>query len=244
VLEALRAARRVAVLTGSGISAESGIPTFRDAQTGLWARFRPEELASPEAFRRDPAMVWAWYRSRRERVADASPNAGHFALARLAERVPRLTLVTQNVDGLHQRAGNADVIELHGSLLRARCSREGTPVSEWREPDEGPPACARCGAHLRPDVVWFGESLPDDALEAAWAAAHECDVFLSVGTSNVVQPAASLPWVATRAGATVLVVNLTAEGQRTGPAIHHLLGRAGDLLPRLVDEAWPTAGRG
>lgn len=237
---ALRQARHVTVLTGSGISAESGIPTFREAQTGLWARFRPEELATPEAFARDPRTVWAWYRWRRELVRDAAPNAGHEAIARLAGRAPRLTLVTQNVDELHQRAGSRDVLELHGSIMRARCTREGTVVRDWVERDDGPPPCPRCGAPLRPDVVWFGESLPPGAVETAWEAARACDLFLSVGTSNVVQPAASLPWIAARAGATVLVVNLSDEGQERGPRIHHLLGRAGDVLPRLMDAAWPA----
>jgi NAD-dependent deacetylase len=236
----LRAARRVAVLTGAGVSAESGIPTFRDALTGLWARFNAEELATPDAFERNPALVWGWYRMRRELVARAEPNPAHRAIARLESLVPHFTLITQNVDGLHRRAGSRDPVELHGSLMRARCSREGRVVESWEEPAESPPRCTECGAFLRPDVVWFGEMLPESALRRARDAALACEVFLSVGTSNLVEPAASLPWLAASAGATVIVVNTTLEGQRSGPGIHHLEGKAGDLLPDLVAAAWPA----
>ena len=238
VLAALRGARRVAVLTGAGISAESGIPTFRDALTGLWARFRPEDLATPEAFARDPELVWRWYRERRHRLRGVEPNPGHRALAALATRIPGLTLVTQNVDGLHARAGSPDVIELHGNITRVRCFDDDLPVDEWTD-TEAVPRCPRCGGLLRPDVVWFGEMLPQSALERARAAAEACELFLSVGTSNVVEPAASLPWLAARRGAMVLVVNPSSEGQRTGPGIHHLLGPAGVILPALLREAWP-----
>jgi len=238
VVAALRGARRVMVLTGAGISAESGIPTFRDALTGLWANFDAEDLATPEAFARQPAVVWDWYASRREAIRRAQPNAGHRALVDLARWVPRVTLVTQNVDGLHQRAGSADVWELHGNILRSRCSREGVVVDD-PPPGPSPPPCPRCGAPLRPDVVWFGEVLPFAALAAAEDAAATCEVLLSVGTSNLVVPAASLPWMAAARGATVIVVNTTAEGQRHGPAIHHALGPAGTVLPALVAAAWP-----
>jgi len=239
--ERLRTARHVAVLTGAGVSAESGIPTFREALTGLWARYRPEDLATPAAFARHPEIVWQWYAWRREIVQRASPNPGHRALARLERLVPRFTLVTQNVDGLHQRAGSARVYELHGNLLRTRCSQEGVVVPRWVE-GPVPPRCPRCGAPLRPDVVWFGEVLPADALEAAWAAAAACDVFLSVGTSNLVEPAASIPWIAASQGAAVLIVNTTPEGQRCGPTVQVLVGRAGELLPALVAAAWPETG--
>ncbi|MGH3119097.1 MAG: SIR2 family NAD-dependent protein deacylase, partial [Gaiellales bacterium] len=209
VVESLRRARHVAVLTGAGVSAESGLPTFRDALTGLWAKHRPEDLATPEAFQRNPVLVWDWYRMRREGVLRAEPNAGHLALARLEDLVPRFTLITQNVDGLHRRAGSRTVVELHGDITRVRCSREGTPMDTWVEPPPGgdPPRCAGCGAYLRPDVVWFGEKLPATALQRAWAAAYDCDVFLAVGTSNLVEPAATLPWLAAARGATVAVVN-------------------------------------
>jgi len=240
VIEALRAARHVAVLTGAGISAESGIPTFREALTGLWATYDAEELATAEGFARQPRVVWQWYESRRAAIRAAQPNAGHRALAALADLVPRLTLVTQNVDGLHRRAGSPDVIELHGNILRSRCSREGI-VMEAGSTSESPPPCARCGAPLRPDVVWFGEILPAAALVAAEAAAAACDVFLSVGTSNIVYPAAGLPWSAAARGAPVLVVNTTAEGQPRGPNIHFALGPAGAVLPALLAAAWPRA---
>ncbi|CAN5868671.1 NAD-dependent deacylase [soil metagenome] len=234
----------MAVLTGAGVSAESGLPTFRDALTGLWARYRPEDLATPEAFERDPALVWDWYRMRREGVRRAEPNRAHVALARLEDLVPRLTLITQNVDGLHRRAGSRTVVELHGDITRVRCSREGAAVAWWDEPPPGgePPRCAGCGAYLRPDVVWFGEALPEESLQRARGAARECDLFLAVGTSNLVEPAASLPWLAAAGGAVVAVVNTAMEGQRGGAGIHHLTGPAGDVLPRLLELAWPGLG--
>src|SRR5262245_45589091 len=185
LLELLRRASRVAALTGAGISAASGIPTFRDAQTGLWARFRPEELATPAAFRRDPQLVWDWYEWRRGLVARAAPNAGHRALARLQARLPAFVLITQNVDGLHQRAGSRTVIELHGNIARNKCFAEDLVVDQW-DPSARPPRCPRCGASLRPDVVWFGEALPAQALAAAEAAAQDCEVFFSIGTSALV----------------------------------------------------------
>jgi NAD-dependent deacetylase len=239
LLAALRAARRVAVLTGAGISAESGIPTFRDAQTGLWARFRPEELATPEAFRRNPKLVWDWYAWRRSLVAQAHPNAGHAALARLQDLVPRLKLITQNVDSLHQRAGSRDVIELHGNITRTKCFDEDVVVTEWVEGDETPPRCPRCGGWLRPDVVWFGEMLPADALARADAAARDCDVFLSIGTSAAVFPAAQLPLSAIDAGATVVEVNKDAT-PLSRLAAFSFRAAAGEALPALLAAAWPS----
>lgn len=237
VADRLRAATRVAVLTGAGISAESGIPTFREAQTGLWERFRPEELASPDAFARDPKTVWEWYRWRRELVDNAEPNAGHGALAELQRRVPGTVLITQNVDGLHHASGSTDVIELHGSIRHARCTRCSKRRAWFRDEAVFPPLCD-CGAMLRPDIVWFGEMLPEVHLSRAFAAAESCDVFLSVGTSNLVQPAASLPWIAATRGAPVIIVNPTMEGQRQAPNIVHLTGKAGDVLPRLLQQAF------
>jgi NAD-dependent deacetylase len=234
----VRSATDIAVLTGSGVSAESGIPTFRDALTGLWENYRPEELATVAGFRRDPQLVWSWYRMRRLAIAAALPNPGHHALARLARLVPRLTLTTQNVDGLHQRAGSEDVIELHGNIGRVQCADCSRPVDPCPEV-ESVPSCPVCGGLLRPDVVWFGEFLPPIAMDRAQTAAESCDLFLSIGTSNLVEPAASLPWIAARHGSPVVVVNTSDEGQRTGPTIHHLLGRAGDVLPALVAAAWP-----
>lgn len=232
----LAAARHVTVLTGAGISAESGIPTFRDAMTGLWSRVRPEELATPEAFAANPQLVWEWYAWRRERVAAAAPNAGHAALVRLGERTPHFVLVTQNVDGLHGRAGSRDVIELHGNLMQDRCAAEGRVLGPDDELPGTPPRCARCGALVRPGVVWFGESLPAEALEAAWAAAQACDVFLSVGTSTIVEPAASLPFVALAAGASVIEVN-PATTPLSAEATLVLTGPAAEVLPRIVQPA-------
>jgi NAD-dependent deacetylase len=234
----LRAARHVAVLTGAGISAESGVPTFRDGLTGLWGRFRPEDLATPEAFQRNPQLVWRWYRERRLRLGTIEPNPGHFALAELEGRVPRLTLITQNVDGLHARSGSREVIELHGNISRVVCFDRHHGAAEFAD-TEAVPSCSICGSLLRPDVVWFGELLPEEALLAAREAAASCDLFLSVGTSNLVEPAASLPWMAARRGAPVLVVNTTMDGQHTGSNVHHLAGPAGQVLPQLLRTAWP-----
>lgn len=231
--EALRGARSVAALTGSGVSAESGVPTFREAQTGLWERFDPQRLATPEAFARTPALVWEWYEWRRELVSRAEPNPGHRALADLERLVPRLTLVTQNVDGLHRRAGSRAVIELHGNILRTRCSGCGEPAED-HPADEKPPPCPRCGALLRPDVVWFGEMLPPGSMEAASEVARGCDLFLCVGTSGVVYPAAALPFEALEAGATVVEVN-PEETPLSPHADHALRGRAGEILPALVE---------
>jgi len=238
LVQRLRHARRVVALTGAGISAASGIPTFRDAQTGLWARFRPEELATPEAFRRDPRLVWDWYEWRRGLVADAEPNAGHRALARLEGLVPDFLLVTQNVDGLHQRAGSRAIVELHGNIHRNKCFAEGTVVAERLDTGERPPRCPRCGAHLRPDVVWFGETLPAQALAEADTAARGCDVLLSIGTSAAVFPAAQLPVTALQSGAMVVEVNKDPT-PLSAVATFSLLGRAGELLPRLLEATWP-----
>jgi NAD-dependent deacetylase len=230
---ALSAARHVCVLTGAGISAESGVPTFRDAQTGLWAKYRPEDLETPEAFARDPRRIWEWYEWRRELVRRVEPNAGHRTLVQLANRVPRLTLVTQNVDGLHQRAGSTSVIEYHGNILRDRCSAEGTLAGRSTLSISGLPECARCGELLRPDVVWFGEAIPRQALLAADAAAADCDVFLSVGTSALVYPAAGLAEVALRRGVPVIEINPNAT-DLTPRADVVLAGPAGNVLPALL----------
>lgn len=207
--------RHVVVFTGAGVSAESGIPTFRDALAGLWERFDAEELATPDAFRRNPALVWGWYEWRRMQVMRAQPNAAHRAIAQLEERVGRFTLITQNVDDLHDRAGSRSPLRLHGSLFAPRCFDCDEPArlapGAPAEPDGGrelpPPHCARCGGLVRPGVVWFGESLPEAAIARAFEAAQSCDVLLSVGTSSLVHPAAQVPFVAKRAGARVIQVN-------------------------------------
>lgn len=236
---ALRRARRVVALTGAGVSAESGVPTFRDAQTGHWARFKPEELATPEAFRRNPRLVWEWYDQRRQRVRTLSPNPGHRALAGMQGKVPRFVLITQNVDGLHQRAGSEDVVELHGNLFRTKCFAEDAVVDSWPETGEVPPRCPRCHGPLRPDVVWFGEMLPPDALAEAETACDQCEVFLSIGTSSLVYPAAGLAHRALSAGARVVEVN-SSETPLTERAHDRLRGFSGAVLPELVGAVWPS----
>jgi NAD-dependent deacetylase len=234
----LAAARRVAVLTGAGISAESGIPTFRDTQTGLWAQFDPMQLATEEGFRADPSLVWRWYAWRRHLVGQAQPNAGHLALAAAEARFERLRVITQNVDGLHERAGSTGLIELHGNILRTVCLehcgfQEDSPA---RCPPGEPPRCPRCGDWLRPAVVWFGEMLDPTALDEAAAAAEDCDVMLVVGTSGLVYPAAGLPASARRAGAVVITVNPEPTDLDELAAIR-IRGRAAEVLPRLLEAA-------
>ena len=238
LVAALRAARSVAALTGAGVSAESGVPTFRDAQTGLWAHFDPLELATPGAFARNPRRVWDWYAMRREMVGRVAPNRAHVALAALERRVPDFTLITQNVDGLHRRAGSRRVVELHGNIARVRCSRDGTPAAHWEDTDPAaPPRCAACGAFLRPDVVWFEEMLPEDALADAEDAASRCDVLLVIGTSAGVYPAAALPMLARRNGAQVVEIN-TEITPLSAQADYALRGKAGVVLPALVAATW------
>ncbi|GLI01850.1 SIR2 family NAD-dependent protein deacylase [Phytohabitans aurantiacus] len=239
----LRDARKVVVFTGAGISAESGVPTFRDALTGLWARFDAETLATPRAFRDDPALVWGWYEWRRGQVRRTRPNAGHEAVAAIEARAPHCTLVTQNVDDLHERAGSAAPVHLHGSLFAPRCSFCGLPASFVDDlPADGshkvePPMCERCGSAVRPGVVWFGEALPEVALAAAVEAASACDLLLSVGTSAMVYPAAEIPQVAARLGATVIQVN-PRETPLDAIADVNLRGPAATVLPELVRAAW------
>lgn len=232
LLAALRDARHVCVLTGAGVSAESGVPTFREAQDGLWAKYRAEDLATPEAFLADPVLIWRWYRWRRELVADAEPNPGHRAIAALAERVPKLTLITQNVDNLHQRAGSRDVIEFHGNIFEDRCFADGS--LQAGDDTTAVPTCTECGSNLRPGVVWFGEAIPEQALNDSCAAAAACDVFLSVGTSSLVYPAAGLADLAKQNGATIVEINPnpTAHAANFDFA---MAGNSGAILPELVN---------
>lgn len=231
----------LAVLTGAGMSAESGIATFRDAQTGLWAKFDPAQLASPEGFRANPSLVWDWYASRRKGVQRAQPNAGHVALAQFEEtHRGRVTVVTQNVDDLHQRAGSRDVIRLHGDILQdlwldaGRCR----PCDMSRVEPGSPPRCSACGNMLRPGVVWFGEMLPAEALSRAELLARSCDAMLVVGTSGAVYPAAGLAHIARRAGAKVIIVN--PEPSEIDDEAHLLLrGTAARILPSLL-QSGPT----
>jgi len=227
----LNEAKRVAVLTGAGISAESGVPTFR-GPGGLWKQFRPEDLATPQAFARDPELVWQWYDWRRALIAQVQPNAGHRALAELERRGREFTLITQNVDGLHQEAGSQSVLEVHGSIWNLRCTRCG---NEWLEKKVSlvlPPHC-ECGAMARPGVVWFGENLNPRIWNAAEDAAAACEVFLVTGTSALVYPAAGLVPLARSSGAKIIEVNLEATPM-SSVVDCALIGRAGDILPQLI----------
>jgi NAD-dependent deacetylase len=241
LIASLRSARHLVVFTGAGVSQESGLWTFRTPETGLWERFRPQDLATPQAFQREPALVWGWYEWRRMQVMRAAPNPAHLAIAALQQLLPRVTLITQNVDDLHERAGSHPVIHLHGTLMQPLCERCGEPhvfppgIPE--EPENGrslpPPACALCGGHIRPGIVWFGEALPLDEWQAASEAAATCDVFLCIGTSSIVQPAASLIDWAIERGAVTIQVNPNPTGLE-GRLSHALCGPAGSLLPELV----------
>src|SRR5262245_47530584 len=230
----MRAAERIVVLTGAGVSAESGVPIFRGAG-GLWRHFRPEDLATPEAFARQPALVWEWYLWRREKIAAASPNAGHRAIAALERDRTGVTLVTQNVDGLHERAGSPRPLELHGNLWRVRCQRGCGVVAcdDASGPPRGELKCS-CGAWLRPDVVWFGESLDPNLLDAATTAIEAADVVLVVGTSAVVYPVAALPHLARRRAARVVEINVD-ETPLTAHAHAVLRGTAAEVLPALAE---------
>jgi len=233
LIQKLAAAKSVTVLTGAGVSAESGVPTFRDAQTGLWAKYSPEELATPRAFRRQPRLVWEWYAWRRTLVAEAIPNPAHLALVDMERLFPQFHLITQNVDGLHQRAGSRRVVELHGNITRTKCFDEGTVVSSWKDTGDVPPRCPDCGGLLRPDVVWFEEPMPEAEMGLAATASANCDVFFSIGTSTLVYPAAGLPSEALRSGAMVVEVN-PQPTPFTSQAHYALAGAAGVVLPELV----------
>lgn len=237
-VKALRSARRVCALTGAGVSAESGIPTFRDAQSGLWANFRPEELATPRAFKKEPKLVWEWYQWRRSLLVNCMPNNGHRALVVMEKRIADFCIATQNVDGLHRMAGSENVLELHGNITLNKCFKEGTLVDGWSTDERVPPVCLHCGSHIRPAVVWFEEALPESVLTRAIASAEQCDVFLSIGTSSFVYPAASLPEYALEKEAFVIEVNL--EPTPLTPHVHCFLqGKSSEVLPALVEAVWP-----
>jgi NAD-dependent deacetylase len=231
--EKLRGSRRVVALTGAGVSAESGVPTFRGAE-GLWRDFRPEELATPQAFARDPVLVWEWYDWRRQKVGACSPNEGHRALAALGRQSFAFDLVTQNVDGLHRLAGSSPVLELHGSLWNLRCVRCFRNREDRCAPLPSIPPRCECGGLERPGVVWFGEALPSDVLAHAFEAASRADVFLVVGTSALVHPAASLPEVAGEQGALVVEVNPQLT-PLSGLVDLRLAGPSAEILPRILD---------
>ena len=228
----LKQARSIAVLTGAGVSAESGVPTFR-GNGGLWKQRRAESLATPEAFARDPKLVWEWYDWRRSVLAGVKPNPGHYALAQLEQRTPQFTLVTQNVDGLHELAGSRNVLEVHGSIWTVRCTTCEREQVDRRTPlPEIPPRC-ECGGLLRPGVVWFGEALPSSIWRDAEAAARTAEVFLLVGTSAVVYPAAGLAEIAKTSGARVVEINI-AETALSSGIDEFLQGASGELLPQLI----------
>lgn len=234
----LRQAEHVVILTGAGTSAESGVPTFRDAQTGLWAKYNPQDLATPQAFQTDPKLVWEWYAWRRELVNRAEPNVGHFALVDLEKRLSKLTLITQNVDGMHQRAGSSHVIELHGNINRTKRFDDGVIIESWPETGDIPPRCPDTGSLLRPDVVWFGEALPAQAIQQAFEAASHCDLFLSIGTSGLVHPAASLPLAALEKN--IITVEINPDETALSAAMMYVLrGPSGQVLPALLQAVWP-----
>jgi len=238
------------VLTGAGISAESGIPTFRGAQSGLWAKYDPTQLATPEGFRANPTLVWRWYQWRRSVVAEADPNAGHIAIAdleiALCERAPTsddahrpFTLITQNVDGLHRKAGSSDPVEFHGNLWENHCDACERAAGRVALDIEEPPACPACGGLIRPSVVWFGETISERAIQRALQAVQSCSICLVVGTSSLVYPAAALPQVALEAGAEVIEVN--PEATPLTPLVSRSIrGTAGEVLPGLVAELIAT----
>jgi NAD-dependent deacetylase len=242
LLAAFDPAKNIVVLTGAGISAESGVPTFR-GEEGLWKQYRAEELATPAAFEANPKLVWEWYDWRRGIIGKAMPNPGHEAIAEMEQVFPHFSLITQNVDGLHRRAGNSKVIEIHGNLWDLRCVAEGRVREDTRVPlPEIPPRC-ECGALLRPHVVWFGESLDQEDLTQAYRLIEECDLLLVVGTSAVVQPVASFPLMAKEGGAFVIEVNMdpTPLSPRVDASFQ---GKAGEILPVLLEKIQGYWGKG
>lgn len=250
LIQLLKEAQHLVVLTGAGVSAESGIPTFRDALTGLWENYQAEIMASEDGFLADPSLVWGWYEWRRIQVLKAKPNRAHRVIAQLAAQVPKLTLVTQNVDDLHERAGSHNVLHLHGSLHHPRCLNCWTPyqlpeietmqLNNHRESRIEPPRCEVCESFIRPGVVWFGESLPQDTWHDAVEACEQCDLMLVVGTSGLVWPAANLPYIADKAGIPVAQVNPTITGLNSA-CLFNLNGQAGTVLAKLYQTAYPNS---
>ena len=230
--EILAGASRVVALTGAGISAESGVPTFR-GRDGLWKQYRAETLATPEAFERDPRLVWEWYDWRRGLIAPVEPNAGHRVLAEWESLFENFAVITQNVDGLHALAGSRNLVELHGNIWKVRCTREQT-VEDMRENPlrHLPPCCPKCGALFRPHIVWFGEPLDSAVLDRAFGLSTACQALLVVGTSAIVQPAASFPLAAARAGAKIIEINIEPT-PLTPHADYFFQGKAGEVLPVL-----------
>ncbi len=230
-IKAIESSDNVVFLTGAGISAESGVPTFR-GEEGLWRNFRAEELATPFAFQRDPKLVWEWYDWRRNLIKPLYPNAGHKVIASVEQKKSSFKLITQNVDGLHQKAGNKKYVELHGNIWKTRCTEEGKVTENLESPLKKIPPVCECGAMLRPHIVWFGESLPVEAIQSSYQAAENCDLMMVVGTSAVVQPAASLPGIAKNTGAFVIEIN-AEETPISDMVDDSYLGKAGEILPLL-----------
>jgi NAD-dependent deacetylase len=241
LIKRLRETQHLAIVTGAGISAESGIPTFRDALTGLWENYQAEKMASEKGFLNDSDLVWGWYEWRRQKILQCSPNRAHEVIAKLASKLPKVTLITQNVDDLHERAGSKNVLHLHGSIHKARCINCNTPYThpDTKLTDDilpecriAPPKCEKCDDLIRPGVVWFGEMLPTDTLKQAEEAAQECDLMLVVGTSGIVYPAANIPFLAIERGVTSIQVN-PIETHFDKSVTFNLKGNAGDLLTEL-----------
>ncbi len=237
LINLLRDAKRVAVLTGAGVSAESGVPTFRDAQTGLWAKYEPTELATPEAFKADPELVWNWYAWRRELAGKVQPNPGHVALAQMEQHVPDFALFTQNVDDLHDQAGSQNITRFHGNIFGVKCFDQHHMIDNWDQLPGTPPTCPQCGSWLRSDVVWFGEALPDGAIETAADYVRSADLVFSIGTSSLVYPAAAVPIEALNASVPVVEINPN-ETPITEHVSLALRGKSGEILPLIIEKVW------
>jgi len=242
IVKIIKNAKHLVILTGAGVSKESGVPTFRDAMDGLWAKYDPQQLATPRAFAQNPKLVWDWYEYRRGLVNNAKPNAGHVALAQLEKLHPKLWIITQNVDNLHEQAGSTRLIRLHGNIAESVCYNQcqgGRIVIDkadfvWDADHTTPPRCPHCGGYLRPNVVWFEEPLPPQAIQSAYEIANRCDVMLIIGTSGMVSPASDLPHLALNNGAALIEVN-PDESMITPYVDAHLKGASGVVLPALLE---------
>jgi NAD-dependent deacetylase len=233
VAQKIAGMKKLVVVTGAGMSRESGIPTFRDAPSSLWANFNPEDLATEEGFSKDPPLVWKWYSERRNRIGEKSPHPGHYAVAEMEPLFESFNLITQNIDDLHRKAGSKNLIELHGNIFRYKCFDKHHTVDRLPRSNDIPPRC-ECGSYIRPDVVWFGEMLEEDDLDRAFVALSSCEAILVIGTSGLVYPAAGFPGVAKSYGAFVVEVN-PEETPITDVADVSIRAEAGEVLPRLLD---------
>ncbi len=240
VIQKILSARSLVFFTGAGISAESGIPIFR-GKDGIWNKLKPEELANFSAFLRNPDLVWEWYNHRKQIIHESKPNAAHYAIARMQEYFNEVIVVTQNIDNLHRRAGSKIIYELHGNIERNYCVKCRTFYNEELAFEGKAPVC-KCGGLIRPDVVWFGEYLPQDQFTASEEAANNCDVFFIVGTSAVVYPAASLVYTARKSGAFLIEVNIE-ETEISRNVNESLIGKAGEILPQIVEAVMNKQGR-